>query len=172
MTSANLLEQLQNESRLVAPLNIAIDGSLGAADADGLEPLVPGADGFHFDGSASATNRFHTPSWISPEAMAAMKDLNDLVWRGAPSKDLAIARVRGSIQTTGSNIYQLGLLTLRLLHVPENPHDPDTLSVRESASAEASLARVAGAVRAGLVLSMFAPEPSSDVLAAFPQDVA
>lgn len=118
-------------------------------------------DAFRFAGGVPPIQQLHTPNWFPPEVRAAARLRDELIARGAPQVEISRAGARASVQNTRSDVFKLGLLVLRLLHVPANPDEDDTQSVYVSPTADSRLERLVGPRRARLLQSMMDPDPTA-----------
>jgi serine/threonine protein kinase len=157
-----------------SPQNLVVTNPMKGVASAGhkFTPKFLEADGFRFDGEVPAIQQYHTPNWLPPEVRAAVDRANELVARNAPAMEVSRARVQASIQNTKSDIFKMGLLVVRLLHIPTDPNDDDTQSVYISDSANSNLQRLVNPQRARLLRSMLDVNPNSrpsarDVLDAF-----
>ncbi len=155
--------------------DIALRSPAPGADASTrrrFQPLFLRAHGFRVQGTIVPITQMHTPNWIPPEVRAAAVVRDELTAKHASPVEISRARAAANIQTTKSDIFKMGLLALRLLHIPGDPDEDDTQSVYISATAAANIERLVNPQRARLLHSMLDTDPSSrpsahDVLAAF-----
>lgn len=135
-------------------------------------PKFLDVDAFRFDGEVPAFQQANTPSWFAPENRAAEKQAANLRASGAPVVDITRAEVNARILTKQSDVFKMGLMALRLFHVPSDPKDDDTQIVYLSERADTTLTRLVGSTRFRVFQSMLDTDPQSrpsvrDVLAAF-----
>lgn len=160
-----------------SPKNLVVSNpDKTAAAATGSRVFLPkflDVDAFRFAGGVPPIQQMHTPNWFPPEVRAAAILRDELSAKGASPVDISRARAQANIQTTKSDMFKMGLLTLRLLHVPQDANEDDTQSVYVSKTATGNIDRLVGANRARVLLSMLDTDPASrptadQVLAAFP----
>jgi serine/threonine protein kinase len=157
-----------------SPKNLVLSNPSKGVASSGRKftPKLLDVDAFRFTGGVPPIQQLHTPNWFPPEVRAAARLRDVLVARKASQVEISRARAHANIQTTKSDIFKLGLLVLRLLHIPKDPNEDDTQSVYISESANTNIARLVNPQRARLLRSMLDTDPSSrpsarDVLAAF-----
>lgn len=139
---------------------------VGSAGVRRFLPKFLDVDAFRFDAGVPPIRQFHTPSWFPPETRAAEHRLAALVQRGAPAFEIAQARAAAGVQTTRSDMFKMGLLALRLLHVPTDPAEDDTQSVYVSSSADSTMRRLFGERIAKVLRSMLSADPADRPTAA------
>lgn len=157
-----------------SPRNLVVSNPAKGVASSGKKftPKFLDVDAFRFAGGVPPIQQMHTPNWFPPEVRAAAVLRDELVAKGASQVEISRARAAANIQTTKSDIFKMGLLTLRLLHIPSDPNEDDTQSVYVSATAASNIERLVNPQRARLLRSMLDTDPASrpsahDVLAAF-----
>ncbi len=157
-----------------SPKNLVVTNPAKGVASSGKKftPKFLDVDAFRFAGGVPPIKQMHTPNWFPPEVRAAAVLRDELVAQGASQVEISRARAAANIQTTKSDIFKMGLLTLRLLHIPRDPNEDDTQSVYISPTASSNIERLVNPQRARLLRSMLDTDPSSrpsahDVLAAF-----
>lgn len=157
-----------------SPKNLVVTNPVKGVASSGRKftPKFLDVDAFRFAGGVPPIQQMHTPNWFPPEVRAAAILRDELISKGASQIEVSRARAAANIQTTKSDIFKMGLLALRLLHIPRDPNEDDTQSVYISPTASANIERLINPRRASLLRSMLDADPHSrpsarDVLAAF-----
>lgn len=157
-----------------SPKNLVVTNPAKGVASTGRKftPKFLDVDAFRFAGGVPPIQQMHTPNWFPPEVRAAAILRDELISKGASQIEVSRARAAANIQTTKSDIFKMGLLALRLLHIPRDPNEDDTQSVYVSTAANANIERLVNPRRASLLRSMLDANPDSrpsarDVLAAF-----
>lgn len=134
---------------------------VSAATRRKFEPLLLGVDGFRVQGQVPRSPQMHSPNWLPPEVRAVASLRDELIAKGAPQIEVSRARAAANIETTKSDIYKLGLLLLRLFHVPSDPQHDDTQNIYRSEVAERNITRLVGRGRAEMLLSTLDEDPEA-----------
>lgn len=157
-----------------SPKNLVVTNPVKGVASSGRKftPKFLDVDAFRFAGGVPPIQQMHTPNWFPPEVRAAAILRDELISKGASQIEVSRARAAANIQTTKSDIFKMGLLAVRLLHIPRDPNEDDTQSVYISPTASANIERLINPRRASLLRSMLDADPHSrpsarDVLAAF-----
>ncbi|WP_157044155.1 protein kinase family protein [Nostocoides australiense] len=157
-----------------SPKNLVVTNPAKGVASSGRKftPKFLDVDAFRFAGGVPPIQQMHTPNWFPPEVRAAAILRDKLISEGASQIEISRARAAANIQTIKSDIFKMGLLALRLLHIPRDPNEDDTQSVYVSTTATANIERLVNPRRARLLRSMLDADPDSrpsarDVLAAF-----
>lgn len=157
-----------------SPKNLVVSNPHRASSSTGHKfiPKFLDVDAFRFAGGVPPIQQMHTPNWFPPEVRAAAVLRDELIAKGAPQLEISRARAMANTQTKKSDIFKMGLLVLRLLHVPKDASEDDTQSVYVSSSATSNIQRLVNPHRAQLLRSMLETDPerrptAHDVLAAF-----
>lgn len=157
-----------------SPKNLVLSNPAKGVATSGRKftPKFLDVDAFRFAGGVPPIQQLHTPNWFPPEVRAAAVLRDQLVAKNASQVEISRARASANLQTTKSDIFKMGLLVTRLLHIPKDPNEDDTPSVYVSASASSNIERLVNPQRARLLRSMLDPNPNSrptasNVLAAF-----
>lgn len=135
-------------------------------------PKFLDVDAFRFAGGVPPIKQMHTPNWFPSETLDAMRRAAELTERGAPEHEISAARAAANTQTTKSDIFKMGLFARRLFHIPADPNEDDTQSVRNSPISDANIKRLVKDRGAEVFRSMLDTDPNSrptasEVLAAF-----
>lgn len=157
-----------------SPKNLVVTNPAKGVASSGRKftPKFLDLDAFRFADGVPPIQQMHTPNWFPPEVRAAAILRDELISKGASQIEVSRARAAANIQTTKSDIFKMGLLALRLLHIPRDPNEDDTQSVYVSTTGNANIERLVNPRRARLLRSMLDANPDSrpsarDVLAAF-----
>lgn len=123
-------------------------------------PKFLDVDTFFFHGSISPIAQANTPHWYAPELNSARKHASALNRNGAGRHE--VLRAQGKKTTTHtkqSDVYKVGLLILRLLHIPDDIYDDDTQIIMKSGSALETIERLFGTASKQVVHSMLSNDP-------------
>lgn len=157
-----------------SPKNLVVSNPAKGVATSGrkFSPKFLDVDAFRFSAGVPPIQQMHTPNWFPPEVRAAAVLTEQLTSQGASQSDISRARGAMGRQTKQSDIFKMGLLALRLLHIPRDPNEDDTQSVYVSKTATANLERLVNPQRTRLLQSMLDTDPASrptarEVLAAF-----
>jgi hypothetical protein len=122
--------------------------------------ILLGVDNSRIAGEMPRLQQGQIPNWFSLDTVVAAELRDPLITQRAPELATIRARAASSIQTAKSDIYKIGLLAIRLLHVPEDPERGDAQCSFYSETAEANVNRLVGAPRAALLVGMLALDPT------------
>lgn len=112
-------------------------------------------DSYRVSHSAPAILQPHSPSWETPEHIAAAHQYRELVSRNADRNLIASVKARMRHQGKPSDVYKVGLLALRLYHEGANK-----TVVTRSDSATHAMTSSFGATRTSTILAALDRDPA------------